>query len=423
MKKTVKFFIFVFVFTFFAFGCTPTDSETPRENNVNAADYGLSPENSGEENSKILQALIDVLSEKGGTVYIPSGEYEFARNGTQLLGSHCIKMKSNVHIIGNGEDTVLKPTGDSYAGLDMFYFNEYLDSGDAIYLENCKFENFVIDGSQTSCRIYTSAGKGFMFNLFRNCHWKNVTVKNTDATGFGMDCPIESSITDCTAIGCGKGATAESTGASGFGIGFGYCEEEGIRIVGCTAENNKKFGFFFEHQGLFSDERYGADCVEGLLVQDCVASANLYNYGGLMGRNAVYDSCLSSDAIRFGFYFENCAETEVLGCVSKNDGNAGFAVCQTEKGEKEKSADLLLSECRSENNEYGVKIIGADPSLAQTLEIDILRCIFTNVSYPVYTEGALRKLCLRGNVSDGEIPCFSVKPEIFTDEENSWNES
>ncbi|MBQ3490325.1 MAG: hypothetical protein IJA86_07025 [Clostridia bacterium] len=421
--KTAKIFLCVMIFSLFIFGCSPSGSQDHREDFLNASEYGLSAENTGEENSKILQNLIDMLSEKGGTVYIPSGEYEFAKNGTQLLGSHCIKMKSNVHIIGDGETTVLKPTGDSYAGLDMFYFNEYLDIGEAVYLENCRFENFVIDGSQTSCRIYTSAGKGFMFNLFRNCHWKNVTVQYTDATGFGVDCPIDSSMTDCTAIGCGKGATVESTGASGFGIGFGYCEEESIQIVGCTAEDNRKFGFFFEHQGLFSDERYGTERVEELLLRDCVSRGNLYNYGGLMARNAVYDSCVSSEAQHYGFYFENAVGTEVLNCVSRNDTLAGFAIHQTEAGGKTQFADITLSDCQCENNEYGVKIIGGDTPLAKTLSVDVLRCVFTDVSCPVYTEGMLQKLCLRENAADGKIPCFSAKIENFTDEANSWNES
>ena len=160
-------------------------------------------------------------------MYIPAGEYEFAENGKQKIGSHCIKMRSGVSIVGDGEKTVLKPVGSSYYGMDMFYFNDYIDKGEALYLENCRFENFVIDGSETSCRVYTSAGKGFMFNLFKNCHFKNVTVKNTDATGFGVDCPVESTITGCTAIGCGKAATQENSGASGFGIGFG-CS---IRVI------------------------------------------------------------------------------------------------------------------------------------------------------------------------------------------------
>lgn len=277
-----------------------------QNNRVNATDHGLSVENSGQQNSKALQSLIDSLTGAGGTIYIPAGEYVFAENGTQTIGSHCIKMRSNVSIIGDGEETVLKPVGESVYGLDMFYFNDYLDTGEAVYLENCEFRDFVIDGAGTSCETYTSAGKGFMFNLFRNCHWERVTVKNTDATGFGVDCPIDSSMTNCTAIGCGKAATEESGGASGFGIGYGYCAEECITITDCYAEDNKKFGFFFEHQGRFNDAMYTAQTAAGFQVAKCTAQGNLYNFGGICAENVSYIQCTSGEAIKQEVYFENC---------------------------------------------------------------------------------------------------------------------
>ena len=112
---------------------------------VDASRHGVLPENSGSENSQNLQRLIDSMCETGGTIYIPAGNYIFTQNGTQTIGGHCIRMKSNVSIRGDGEDTVLMPTGQSEYGLDMFYHNTYLDTGVATYLENCSFSNFVID--------------------------------------------------------------------------------------------------------------------------------------------------------------------------------------------------------------------------------------------------------------------------------------
>ena len=137
-----------------------------REKMIDATRYGLSESNSGEENSLALQALIDETARGGGVIFIPKGEYEFSATGSQTIGSHCIKMRSNVSIVGEGQKTVLKPIGRSQYGLDMFYFNDYLDTGEPTYLENCRFEDFVIDASGTSVVTYTSAGKGFMFNLF-----------------------------------------------------------------------------------------------------------------------------------------------------------------------------------------------------------------------------------------------------------------
>lgn len=307
MKKL----LFVCLLAALLFGCTAE----PKIVRVNAGEHGVLPENSGIENSRNLQKLIDEIAETGGTVYIPAGEYEFAENGSQTIGSHCIKMRSNVSIVGDGEQTVLKPVGRSEYGLDLFYFNEYLDTGNAVYLENCRFESFVIDAAGTSCDVYTSAGKGFMFNLFRNCHWENVTVMDTDATGFGVDCPIDSSMKNCIAIGCGKAASMEQGGASGFGIGYGYCKEESITITDCYAENNKKFGFFFEHQGRFNSEMYTADAAAGFRVSNCTAKGNLYNFGGMAAFGGVYDGCVSNRPRSAGCYFENCSDFTVKGCV------------------------------------------------------------------------------------------------------------
>lgn len=277
---------------------------------INAADYGLSPDNSGAENSRILQSLVDNMSP--GTVYIPAGEYLFAETGSQTIGSHCIKMHSGVSIVGDGESTVLKPVGSSREGLDMFYFNDYLDTGRGTYLENCSFENFTIDAAGTSSEFYSSAGKGFMLNLVKNCHWENVTVRNTDGTGFGMDCPIGCVIENCTAVNCGKAAQTDSPGASGFGIGFGYSKEESIRIVNCTAWDNKKFGFFFEHQGIFKPDMYNSKESNGFYVESCYSQSNLYNFGGISASNVAYLRCVSECAILKDFYFENSNNCKIL---------------------------------------------------------------------------------------------------------------
>ncbi len=328
---------------------------------ADATKYGVSPSNSAQQNSENLQKLIDELSVSGGTVYIPAGVYEFAENGTQTIGSHCIKMRSNVSITGDGEKTVLKPVGASQAGMDMFYFNDYLDTGKPIYLENCRFEDFVIDAADTSCETYTSAGKGFMFNLFRHCHWRGVTVRNTDATGFGVDCPINSSISSCTAIGCGKAATVDNGGASGFGIGYGYCAEESMTISDCRAEGNKKFGFFFEHQGRFNSTMYTSEDAAGFRVLNCTAQDNLYNFGGIVAFGGVYEGCTSERAVLAGCYFEDCSDFEVKDCLFRQSkaydilidgGSAGFILTGNMSDRNQISLGRAADDCVNTGNSW-----------------------------------------------------------------------
>lgn len=181
----------------------------------------------------------------------------------------------------------------------MFFFNDYRLTGEANFLENAHFKNFVIDGENATGKKYNSSGKGFMINLFKNCSWDNIVVKNTDGTGFGIDCPINSSITNCTAINCGKGATKDGTGASGFGIGTGYSNDESIYIYNCTAYNNKKYGFFFEHQSRFQTQNskisYPATKADSFVVSNCIAYNNLYDFGGERANDVTYENCTSKE--------------------------------------------------------------------------------------------------------------------------------
>ena len=278
-------------------------------------------------NTKILQSAMDKVSALGGgTVYLPGGTYYFKQGGTSnRKEKFVIKCKDNVRLKGNGvkgsSATILKPlysnTNSSVSGgLDMFYFNNYSESGfshkdsdrfnitytdmdgktqtltnQKIYLDNADFEDFIIDGNDAHNKYnYDSSGKGFMINLFRDSDWNNVVVMNTDATGFGMDCPINSTVTNCVAINCGKAASESDGGASGFGIGTGYSNNEYMIIKNSYSFNNKKFGFFFEHQGRFTNSNhYPATTSKGFVVSNSVAGGNYADFGGLKAHNVTFE--------------------------------------------------------------------------------------------------------------------------------------
>ena len=247
-------------------------------------------------NTAELQRCVDDMHAiGGGTVYLPAGTFHFSTQGmnARQFEDYVCMPRDNVTVIGKGEQTVLKPVGETKGGLDMFYFNEYADSNfqNPKYLVNADFYDFVIDGELAHARRYTSAGKGFMINLYRDCDFARITVKNTDGTGFGMDCPINCTIIDCKAYGCGKAATTDNVGASGFGIGTGYCNDETILIDNCYAEGNKKFGIFFEHQGRFGANPYKATGLKSLLITNCTARDNYIDFGGELAVDVTYRNC------------------------------------------------------------------------------------------------------------------------------------
>ena len=62
-------------------------------------------------------------------------------------------------------------------------------------LKDCSFTDFTIDGSEAP------TGKGFFFTDFQRIHWTRVRVTGTPATGFGVDFPLESTMTNCIVVG------------------------------------------------------------------------------------------------------------------------------------------------------------------------------------------------------------------------------
>ena len=262
-----------------------------------------------ENNSRVLQQAIDSVSNSGGgTVKLPAGTYYFAPINTytniassQKRAYYAVECRDNVKIVGAGTNennsslcTILKPYG-SNLDLSFTMFQYISQSVPKVFLENADFADFIIDANETSKApdaSYIAQGKGFSFQAFKDCDWNNVIVRNTDGTGFGMDYPISSTVTNCVAIGCGKAASDSDAGASGFGIGTGYSEDESMKISDCLAIGNKKFGFFFEHQGRFEPD-ITARTAKGFVVKDCVARGNMYNFGGEKSNDLVFINCAS----------------------------------------------------------------------------------------------------------------------------------
>ncbi|MBR5031184.1 MAG: S-layer homology domain-containing protein, partial [Clostridia bacterium] len=105
------------------------------------------------------------------------------------------------------------------------------------------------------------------------------------------DCPINCTIRNCEAFGCGKAATTASAGASGIGMGTGYCEQENMIIENCYCEGNMKFGIFFEHQGRFNPSYYPAQKLGRMLIVNCSARNNYIDLGCELGVDVVYRCC------------------------------------------------------------------------------------------------------------------------------------
>ena len=280
-------------------------------------------------NTWYLQQLIYCASKTNGagrtTIKLPEGSFYFVSGhkymaeGSTRIERHVIKPHNNIVLTGagteiNSKKTVLKPYSEKSefdgidGGLDMFFFNDYsaYNLTSPNYLKDVHYSNFVIDSAETAGVRYNTAGKGFMINLFENNTWYNITVQNTDATGFGVDCPMgDSWIDNSRAYGNGKGVWSgdgawgispgvERGGGSGFGIGTGYSDSEHFEIRNSIAKGNGIFGFFYEHQDRFNANAYKATSANGFTITNSAAESNTWNYGGLRANDVTLSNVTSN---------------------------------------------------------------------------------------------------------------------------------
>lgn len=335
----------------------------PEDLNLTPGDLELTPNQTDgtvtETNSTNLQTVINAVSKSapGGMISIPAGKFYFKgikkrKTGAvynEGLNTACIEMMDNVTLSGtidpNGNAlTTLLPYGTETIAYDfinnkedphskitsanacsipnnMFQHIGQEFSKGVTYCSNFNVQNLIVDCSNisSSCK-YNSMSKGFAGAFLYNCKFINVTVKGAEGSGFGVDCLKQCVFDSCTAIECGRKMKGikDATGASGFGIGYGYDGNESCYIVNCKSINNTKFGFFFESQCRFNpsiDENKSASGdssnttnegfwkndtvsgkneyiaghdVTGLVVENCYAHGNLYNFGGEYCKSATF---------------------------------------------------------------------------------------------------------------------------------------
>ena len=251
-----------------------------------------------------LQSAMDRVSAAGGgTILISEGVYYIERQPEpyEYWGSiqpryGCLEARDNVTIAGTSKDgtvmTWINPCGTYDAPVNVFYCPFTAEREASV--ENADFRDLGIDGYNcTHTGIYEANGKGYMLYQPKDCDWYNCIVKNTDGTGFGIDEILNCTITNCTAVACGKRGTSGGVGASGFGIGYGRSKNESIIVRNCLSLNNRRFGFFFESQSRFAPQ-FPYDTVDGpLLAENCISGGNYYNYGGEFCNGAQYVGCIS----------------------------------------------------------------------------------------------------------------------------------
>ena len=327
-----------------------------------------------ESSTRRLQRGFDWLSgEGGGFLYNPPGYFELY---------HPVIPRSGVSLLGAGEDaTIFLPMGYLPA---FQYRGKPTEASPEIYLENIQFFDFSIDGENQQLHPisgYIPDIKGIFLQYYRNAVFDRITIRNTGATGFGMDMHDRASIFRCLAENCGRLATVGALGASGFGIGTSFLSSEPFFASQLIGRNNKNFGIFFEPQrgtgtsqdAIVTDSTfYGnyaglADCgIEGLIASNLNLRENQYGFvaepgtndGGNAGFRGRLNNLIIKGNAKHGMYFNTGKSAEIIGeyaitggHISENgeDGiNVRYASEVTNKGLRISDVDI------SDNGRHGV---------------------------------------------------------------------
>lgn len=237
-------------------GCSQTDSEKIY---YNAKIHGAKGDGVTDD-SPALNALVQTVHDAGGgTIWLPKGTY--------MLDSPII-WASNVSLRGEGIGiSVLKTrqaagVGEGFAAIRGRKVTHFTADNPC---ENATFEQFSIDGSEMNITQYTSWPKGINIHYMRNSVFRDLEIRNTKATGLGIDMLENVTIDGIFLYNCGAGAYVDNAeineGGAGIGIGTWGMPQESFIVRNCVADGCGRYGIFLERQGGTSD-----DCVANYII-------------------------------------------------------------------------------------------------------------------------------------------------------------
>lgn len=194
------------------------------------------------DNAPVIQKAVDYLYGKGGgTIFLPSGEYNWEKS---------VKWKSGVSLVGSGSHSKVKMKGSLFSAIINTDGSSTGSDGviPETYLTGCTFDNFQIDGSGLTYTSENADGKGIFILYMKNCYFNRLYIHHTIGTGLGCDFLDKVSITNCVVEHCGRNWTTGGVGQSGIGVGTNSNKEESLYISGNVCRNNGNYGIFVETQ-------------------------------------------------------------------------------------------------------------------------------------------------------------------------------
>ena len=197
------------------------------------------------DDAPALNALVTLVHDAGGgTIYLPKGVY--------MLDAP-ILWKSNVSLRGEGMGLAILKTRQGPGISEGFAAIRGLTFSKEEPCTNCTFEQFTIDGEEMQITEYTSWPKGINIHFMDKSVFRDIEIRNTCATGLGVDHLRNSVVDHVVCINCGRSWTGngveQNVGGAGIGIGSNCMEGESLIVQNCVADGCGNYGIFFEKQG------------------------------------------------------------------------------------------------------------------------------------------------------------------------------
>ncbi|HFI0463827.1 TPA: right-handed parallel beta-helix repeat-containing protein [Streptococcus suis] len=304
------------------------------------------------DDSVVVQAVVDYLHKLGGgTILLPVGDIVFTKT---------VKWKPGVSLVGHGPLSRIVMKGELFdaisANLELSTFG---DDGlnDDIYLTDCVFSDFQIDGSGLTHPNASTIGKGMFMLYLRRCHFERLWIRNTIGTGLGCDFLDNCTIDRCIVENCGRNRAIGPNypGQSGIGIGQNGSPEEALSITNCICRNNGLYGIFVEAQ--YADDQPHYIRSRGTRIANNYLYGNDYGFsdkgigGVIFEGNQVYNN-------RIGVSLSSYAQfDQILGNRIEGNTQIGLVIDGTHKG------DILIADNLVMKNRKAIHIMGGVGSL------------------------------------------------------------
>lgn len=194
-------------------------------NLVNAQDFGVVGDGMTDDTAK-LQTIIDTVSDAGGgIVYLPAGTYSVTESAQVNRGSGpifkgCIVMRSGVHLLGEGRNTILKVSSATATDNPVIYCPKQHPLEGSGAIADFSIRNLAIDGTKSRVTGTTSGVNNYVLGENEGidikpnvARWKlaDLFIIECGQDAIDVDGGISGTIENVTVEDCGGNALHCST--------------------------------------------------------------------------------------------------------------------------------------------------------------------------------------------------------------------